>query len=289
MIIGHQKQVRLLKKMIEAKKIPHALLFSGPEKLGKRTIALEMTSWLLKEPPKTHPDFIFIEPLKKERGLGQIQIEQIREFSWRLNLKPIKADLIIGVINDAHLMTKEAQNCFLKTLEEPKTNALLILISHYPNLLLPTILSRCTEIKFYPLSRAEITKLLEEKGINANNMESLIEISLGRPGVIIDLFSNPQKWEERKFWLGQLNKLYRLSVFERFQLAKKLSQSEVLKEILEDWLVYFRHLLIKKALAKNLPFLNLKNIIEKIHNTLYLISMTNINPISALEILMLEL
>ena len=291
MIIGHQKQIKLLKKMIEWKKIPHALLFSGPSRIGKKTVAFQLASWLLEGKPETHPDFILIEPQKKKIGFGQIQIDQIRELSWKLSLKPIKANLMVAIIDEAHLMKKEAQNCFLKTLEEPKANALLILITQYPSLLLPTVLSRCEKMRFYPPKKEELLQFLRENRVSEKNIEQLIEISSGRPGMIIEFLQNPEKWEERKLLLKQLNKSPTLSLFERFQLVKRISQEEI-REILVNWLAYLRHLLIKKGLTEKTlseqSLFRVKKFIEKTQEIIYLTSMTNVNPSFALEILMLE-
>ncbi len=138
-IIGHQKQQQFLKTIVESNNIPHALLFSGQNKLGKKTVALGLISSLFREKLSNHPDFILVEPKarysKSERSSvqGKIQISQIRDLNWRLSLKPIRAPLFGVIIDKAHLMTKEAQNCFLKTLEEPKSRTLLILNTEYPN------------------------------------------------------------------------------------------------------------------------------------------------------------
>ncbi len=293
MIVGHQKQIKFLKTIFESGKIPHALLFSGPAKVGKKTTALEFASWLLGgENLETHPDFILIEPQEQKSDRAQIQIDQIRELSWRLGLKPIKADLMVGIINEAHLMNIEAQNCFLKTLEEPRTNSLLILISQYPSLLLPTVLSRCQEIKFYLVRRKEIANFLMEKGVFGKNLEELIEIASGRPGVIVDFIKNPQKLEERRFWLKELSRIAQIPLWQRFQLAKKLSQTKDLKEILENWLFYSHNFLLKKSLNQNFSFNfsfpRFKRIVEKIQETLFMISSTNVNLRLALEVLMLE-
>ena len=156
MIIGHQKQWEFLKKSFELGRATHAYLFEGQEGLGKKTLAIELAKEILKEDvsKKHHPDYVLIEPEKKE-----IQIGQIRDFIWRLSLKPVLGQVKFAIINQAHSMNEEAQNCFLKTLEEPKGNALMILITEYPQMLLPTIRSRCEIIKFYPVKRSEIEKL----------------------------------------------------------------------------------------------------------------------------------
>ena len=256
MIIGHQKQLNYLKRMAESGKIPHALLFSGQEKLGKKTIALEFISRLFEEPgvPKIlggrHPDFILIEPQGK-----QIQIDQIRDLSWRLSLKPIKAQLKAAIIDESHSMTREAQNCFLKTLEEPKGNTLLILVTEKPNFLLPTIISRCQIIKFYPVKKDEIERYLKNQGGSSKGeIEEIAKISQGRPGRAVELASSKEKFEFYKKRTKELDEILNSNLATRFQYAKDLSRQENLREILEIWLNYFRNIFIKNcSSATELP------------------------------------
>ena len=303
MVIGHQKQLNYLKRMIESGKIPHALLFSGQEKLGKKTIALEFLSQLFHENPLQHPDFILIEPQGKHpeaersslRGSpapssvlvrGQIQINQIRDLAFRLSLKPIKAQLKAAIIDEAHSMTKEAQNCFLKTLEEPKGNTLLILVTQLPNFLLPTIISRCEIIKFYPVRDEEIRNYLKEKGISEEKIEEILETSLGKPGRAIDLLKNPEKLKERKEREKKLIKILKSPLFSRFQYAQELSKTPDLKETLNEWLFYFRNIFISKSSEFNLE--RVKNILNVLQRIIFLLSTTNVNQRLALEILMME-
>jgi len=308
MIIGHQKQLNYLKRMAESGKIPHALLFSGQKKLGKKTIALEFISWLFEEPgvPKIlgHPDFILIEPQEKHpeaersslRGSpapssalvrGQIQINQIRDLSWRLSLKPIKAKLKAVIIDEAHSMTPEAQNCFLKTLEEPKGNTILILITEKPNFLLPTIVSRCQIIKFYPVKKDEIERYLKnQEGLSEGEIEEILEIAQGRPGRAVELAFAKEKFEFYKKRTKELAKIFNSNLSSRFQYAKEISTKENLQEILEIWLNYFRNIFIKNCSTPSAKHLG--NILQQIQRTIYLISTTNVNPRLALEILMMN-
>lgn len=308
MIIGHQKQLNYLKRMAESGKIPHALLFSGQKKLGKKTIASEFIFWLFEEPgvPKIlgHPDFILIEPQEKHpeaersslRGSpapssalvrGQIQINQIRDLSWRLSLKPIKAKLKAVIIDEAHSMTPEAQNCFLKTLEEPKGNTLLILITEKPNFLLPTIVSRCQIIKFYPVKKDEIERYLKnQEGLSKEEIEEILEIAQGRPGRAVELAFAKEKFEFYKKRTKELAKIFNSNLSSRFQYAKEISTKENLQEILEIWLNYFRNIFIKNCSTPSAKHLG--NILQQIQRTIYLISTTNVNPRLALEILMMN-
>lgn len=290
MIIGYQKQWQFLVKSAELDKLSHAYLFSGPEKLGKKTLALEFIKFLFGQNPTNppHPDFILITPLNKE-----IQIDQIRELTWKLSLKPSIAPFKTAVINQAHLMNQEAQNSLLKTLEEPRGKALLILISEMPEYLFPTILSRVQTIKFYPVKKEEIKDYLKKQKISKEMIEEITEFSLGRPGLVIDLISEPKKLTERKEIIKKLIEVSKSDISSRFHYAKDLAKLPNLREILDIWQNYFRNVLLKfltpEVKQSDYSFLKLKNIVNQIQSTEFLISTTNVNPVLTLEILMLEL
>ena len=141
MLIGHQKQREFLEKTAKSGKLPHAYLFSGQEKLGKKTLALELASFLIGLPQdknknhfsplnshyltNNHPDFIFIEPKQPDSSKSltakkEIYILQIKDLIKRISLRPSLSKLKVAIIDNAHLMNQEAQTCLLKTLEEPK-------------------------------------------------------------------------------------------------------------------------------------------------------------------------
>jgi len=287
MIIGHEKQWQFLKKSAELGKLSHAYLFSGQEKLGKKTIAIEFVKLFLGEnfQKKSHPDFVLVEPIGRE-----IQISQIRALCWKISLKPSISQIKAAIIDQAHSMNEEAQNCFLKTLEEPKGKTLLILITNQPEFLFPTILSRCQLIKFYPVKRIEIENYLKNQGISESEVKEITDISSGMPGVAIDFISNPQKLESYQKAIKELTEIPNLSLAGRFQCAKELSQGGNLREILEIWLSYFRNVLLKNCSSPGdeHKIIKLRDILNQIQNTNFLLSTTNVNPRLALEILMLS-
>jgi len=293
MVIGHQKQWQFLRKSLELGKRAHAYLFSGETQLGKKKFALEFAKLINGENfDFGHPDLILIEPYEGR----EIQIIQIRELIQKLSLKPYSAFLKVAMIDQAHLMNSEAQNCFLKTLEEPKGNTILILITEAPETLFPTIRSRCEIIKFYPVKISEIENYLESQGISKEKSKAIARLSLGRPGLAIDFLTNPQKLENQKKIIEELIKISsgKTSLSLRFQYAKDLVMNPELSEILNIWLSYFRTLLLEQFLPPEVKkpeysFSKLKNIIKQIQNTNFLISTKNINPRLALEILMLQL
>jgi len=310
MIIGHQKQWKILKRAADVGRPPHAFLFCGDEKLGKKKVAFEFISLLFGTDveKRIHPDFIFLEPTNKE-----IQISQIRELNWKLSFKNVSAPLKAVIIDQAHSMNEEAQGCLLKTLEEPKGKAILILITSHPKVLFPTIISRCQTIKFYPVSDSEIENYLISKGIKKDDAEEIVQFSLGRPGLALDFLSDPQKIEKYRAIISDLLKIFNTELSFRFQYIKNISEraksvdpvgSEVsngtdgtngLNEILETWLGYLRKILLSKIQGKedeefrNFSILKLKIFIESLQKTIFLTTSTNINQRLALENLMLEL
>ncbi len=282
MIIGHEKQKEILRKIISSGNIPHALLFSGPEGLGKKTMAMDLISSLLQAKNlSSHPDFISITASGK-----QIKIAQIRDLNWRLSLSPVKASLLGAVIDQAHLMTREAQNCFLKTLEEPKAKSILILVTEYPDSLMPTIISRCESVKFYPVGSGEISRYLEKKGMPEDKIEEILEISLGRPGQAINFLEHPEVLEERRNMIKELIKIQRSPLSVRFQYVKELTERPDLSGVLEIWLSYFRNRLVK---GESPDIKRLCEVLEELQRTIFLLSTTNANRKLALEIMVMSL
>lgn len=176
-LIGNEKVKEILKSSINNNKITHSYLFIGPSGIGKTLFAKEFAKKILQQGKNTIdisniPDLNIIEPEEKK-----IKIEQIRNLQSKISEKPVEADKKIYIIKEADTMTKEAQNCLLKTLEEPPEYAILILIATSESLILPTIKSRCMKILFNPIEEEKLKKHLENQGINVTN--NLLEIAQG--------------------------------------------------------------------------------------------------------------
>lgn len=160
-IPGHSSQKELLRGSIHSGRVPHAFLFSGPEGLGKTRVAVEFFKALncldtpgdpcdrcrscMKADASNHPDLV----VQNADG-PQIQIRDVREIISGISLKPFEARMRVIIIEPAELMNKASSNAILKTLEEPPPGTVLILVSHKPVMLLPTITSRCQIIRFTP-------------------------------------------------------------------------------------------------------------------------------------------
>jgi len=175
-IIGQDRTITVLRRMLQSGKIPHALLFGGSAGIGKHTTARALAQ-ALNCPQKTddfcgqcsscrkiangtHPDSIDIAPEK-----NIIKIDQIRALQQNILFAPVEATWRVVLIDQAECMNKETANCLLKTLEEPPASTIVLLIAHSPSRLLPTVLSRCQKIRFAPLPPRELQTLLEHEGV----------------------------------------------------------------------------------------------------------------------------
>ena len=172
-ILGNEKIKLELINSIKTGKYSHSYLFLGISGIGKKMIAREFAKMILCEGEEKYcnkcksclefdsnnnPDFTEIVP-----DGNNVKIEQIREMQRKIVEQPIISSKKVYIIDDADTMTREAQNCLLKTLEEPPEFANIILIGSNESSFLSTIKSRCTIIKFNPISDEQIKEYIKEK------------------------------------------------------------------------------------------------------------------------------
>ncbi len=226
-IIGQDRTVEMLSGIIERQKVASSYLFCGEPGIGKKAAAVNFAKALnclkpeslptghsshraridacdecgscLKIEARTHPDFLLVSP--EER---QIRIEEIRIIDDALSFKPFEGRKKIVVVDDAETMNISAANAFLKTLEEPPEDSVIILVSSRPDMLPSTIRSRCSRINFGPLPADSCREVLGRK-IPDKNVELLAKLSMGRPGMAL----SKDLLEERAWFLdlfsGMLN------------------------------------------------------------------------------------
>ncbi|NPV60252.1 MAG: DNA polymerase III subunit delta' [Actinobacteria bacterium] len=187
-VFGQERALAYLRGILERDEVPHALLFTGPRGVGKRTSALLFSAALLcssgspdgcescrKVARGVHPDLHLVEP----EGL-QIRIEQVRELERQLSLKPQESRRKVAVIDEAESMNESAANAFLKTLEEPPRDTCIILVAAGADDLLPTVASRCHEVRFSPLGKRDVEEYLQRKlGMDSADAERLARLSGG--------------------------------------------------------------------------------------------------------------
>ena len=175
----------------------------------------------------------------------------------KIQEKPIISKRKIYIINDADKMTKEAQNCLLKTLEEPPEYISIILIGNNESSFLPTIKSRCMIIHFEPLKNAEIKKYLQtEFGTDSINIQDdMLDIFQGSIGKAIKL---KDRGEEYQSYNKMIQNLDKIDIIELLNLAEPLYKA---KEEIYEILEYINVLLLKKA-KLNYLYTNCINIVE---------------------------
>lgn len=184
-IVGHRKLVSLLRRSIERRSLPPSLILSGPQGIGKRMAAmavaqavncLELPAAAADRPEEwdacgvcaackriargVHPDVLVLEPNDK----GNIKIEQVRDAIDRSAYRPFEGRLRVTIIDQADGLERSAQNALLKILEEPPSTSLFMLVTAWPDLLLPTVRSRCPQLRFRPLDAAEVAAILVRQG-----------------------------------------------------------------------------------------------------------------------------
>ena len=158
-ILGNDDVKKYLTNCIENKNFSHSYIFSGIKGIGKYTFAKDFAKCILEDPMMQ--DYYELEPDGKS-----IKVAQIRELQNVINIKPTFSEKSVYIIDDADLMTTEAQNSLLKTLEEPPEYAVIILIVHNERSILSTVKSRCVNIKFSKLSDKDIKEYFLKNDLN---------------------------------------------------------------------------------------------------------------------------
>ncbi len=178
-IYGHERQKKFLENAINEDKISHSYMFYGKDSIGKRMIALEFAKKILNtDNLDTCVDYKYI---CRNDGRKDILAEQIREnITEDVLERPISCGRKVYIIDDAEYLNTISQNVLLKTLEEPPSYVVIIMIVSNISMILPTILSRVNKIEFQGLSFNEMEKYSKERGINLPS--DIIEFSGGAIG-----------------------------------------------------------------------------------------------------------
>lgn len=289
-IIGHKNILDFLDGSIASRKISHGYIFSGPAHIGKLAVAREFAKKLNGlESIENHPDVNIIQTDEK------IKIDQVRELIHVLSLSPYNAKHKIAIIDNAELFTNEAANALLKTLEEPSPSSILILITSDLKRVLPTLISRCQIVRFYPVSGEELLSGLALEGLSAP--DEILMLAAGRPGIALRMIEEKEFYKNKQAIVKEVKSvLAARELYKKFELAKKLSEREDILSVLEEWVVYFREKLMYRLSISQKTFIQsqfslarLRNIIAQIVITKNLLRDTNANLLLVLENLLLEL
>lgn len=249
-ILGNNSIKNLLSNSIKADKVSHSYMFVGISGIGKKIMAKDFAKGILclnedkycnncksciEFDSNNNPDLIYIEP-----DGNNIKIEQIRELQKRIPEKPIISNRKVCIINDADTMTKEAQNCLLKTLEEPPEFVTIILIGSNENAFLTTIKSRCMIIHFEQIADEEISNYLREN-YEIEPTTNMLDLFQGSIGKAIELKDKQEQYENIKNLVTKLNSN---DLIDTVKTAESLYKN---KEEIYEILEYINITLLKMA------------------------------------------
>jgi DNA polymerase III subunit delta' len=216
-IAGHRLTLRLLARAVAKRSLPPSLLFAGRRGVGKRRTAMALAQVLNCLAPRAdvvidggpgettttlpvdacgtcaacsriargiHPDVIALAP---DPDAGNIKVEMVRELIDRIGYRPFEGRWRVVIIDDADRLLESAQHALLKTLEEPPSCSVFVLVTAHPDALLATVRSRCPQVRFAPLAAAEIAAHLETAhGMTAQLAHATAAVADGSVGVALE-------------------------------------------------------------------------------------------------------
>jgi DNA polymerase-3 subunit delta' len=300
LIVDQDRPIQILTTFLEKGTIPHALLFTGIEGVGKQTAAMTFAmacNCKGKDPGRfeqdnrdssdrrndrfsnepcgkcrpcrkiqsgNHPDIIHIKPTG-----DYIRIAQIRTLIETLALKPYEARRRVVIISKAQTMNPAAGNALLKMLEEPPDRSILILIAEQTADLLPTIVSRCQHVRFNPISRSSLAALLAERDGVASDTALLIA-GMANGSLKRAQAMHRADWILWRNWLLEASGLNQpASLFSRpaallLAFAEKLADNkQLLLEALEVMQSWLRDLIVSRYRPDNMINADLKERIQQ--------------------------
>lgn len=272
-MLGHEWAVELLRGHLVNSRTRHAYLITGPQGIGRCTLAVRMTQGLNCPQPITpgtacrtchtcqriermqHPDLLIVQAEEVGRTL---KVNQIRELLRGLSLAPYEAPYKVALLLRFEEANPNAANALLKTLEEPPPQVILFVTAQDTETLLPTIVSRCEVIRLRPVPIDEVSQGLQTMWeIPDDEAKFLAHLSNGRPGYAHWLHKNPEHRQRRATWLDDHQQLLSAKRAERFQYAENLAKDKAeFMQVLQTWLSLWRDVMLKASGAQT-PITNL--------------------------------
>ena len=271
-IIGNDKIKNDLRSILKNNNIFHTYMFIGTKGIGKSKFAKEFAKGILcinQEKPcldcksciefdnNNNPDFYYI-------GLGEensIKIDVIRQMQKKVQELPIVSGKKVYIIDDFEYMTKEAQNCLLKTIEEPPEFVTIILIASNESRILNTIKSRCLKIYFNNIKEEELKQYLEDTYKMKNISDNMLRSYNGSIGKAIQMHAKEDAYKT-------IEKVF--SNIEEYNLINAMKELEILykdKENINEMLDYINVIFLNKA-KEDIRYINYINIVEKVKKKL---------------------
>lgn len=300
-IVGHKKQLLKLEAELKGGNLSHAYLFSGPKQSGKFSIVKTLAA-ILQCPNQScgsckdchliqkgnHPDVVIFEDAGES-----IKIDTVRDLIRKTNLTSQGKHRLV-LIENMERMPIEAQNSFLKTLEEPPGKTIFLMTTSQIHKVLLTIQSRVRHLSFSTIGDTELTQFLETKYGGRPELSEVVTLAQGRPGLAISMMKEVSLLDEQKQIYRQIE-----AFLKKNDLAAKFSYVESIEKdaskvevFLDCFSRYLRTLLYDSLHQKNplrgrFPLKELVNLFDVLEKTRYFIG-RNVNKKLALENLLIQ-
>ncbi len=266
-LIAQKRVADFLKQAATTGTVSHAYLFVGPTGAGKKTAARALACALFCDDGGCgvcsicrrirnglHPDVHILQPA----GAATYMVEQIREVIHDVSLRPVQATHKVYIIEEADRFNAESANAFLKTLEEPPDDVLIVLLSRTFDAVIPTIASRCQVVRFRPVPEsAALGVLVQRSGATLNEAKAALAASDGVVSRALDFLASPVRRQTRNATVELLKRLplmdgHDVLLGARQVLSEAKAPVELLKTAQAGELAERKELLGKKQSTKPL-------------------------------------
>jgi DNA polymerase-3 subunit delta' len=330
---GQNEAIELLENELKTGSLSHAYLLIGPRHIGKTTLSYDLALAANCSENKVpclkcnscqrilkglHTDIFFVSidnaliANNEQKNRVEISIDDIKKIQQYAGLPPYEGKYKVFIIDGADMLSNEAANCLLKTLEEPPAGVILMLLATDESKILPTIISRCQKINFKTISVKRIEEILTEKySVDAEHAKIIARLSAGRLGWAINCLDDDTEFQARIEIMNSLNELITANIDDRFNYiaslenGRKTIDRKKAESLINTWLAWWRDLLLVKNKCAdniiNIDFIKslekwsrllqtaeIKAFIEQLQQSLSLIS-KNANIRLLLEVIMLDM
>lgn len=260
-IVGHEQIIEHLQNAVKLDKVSHAYIFNGERGMGKKLLANAFAKTLqcvsenvnscgtctscMQMDSGNHPDVIHVTHEKVSIGVDDIRIQLNQD----IGIKPYSSKYKIYIIDEADLMTEQAQNALLKTIEEPPAYGIIVLLTNNVSKLLPTILSRCVTLNLKPISSEVIKKqLMIEYSIPDYVAALSASFCQGNMGRAIRYASSEEFLKVKEEVLHLVKYIDDMEIYEIIDSLKRMSENKLeINDYIDLMILWYRDVLMFKV------------------------------------------